>query len=71
MIDEMRGYLEEAAPISPDPHARKCRKCSVRDACSFRIEMSPQKNHHKKDQPSRSKARQGDQETLSAKRKAS
>jgi CRISPR/Cas system-associated exonuclease Cas4 (RecB family) len=37
MIDQMRLVLN-GAPAQATPHASKCRKCSVRDACSFKIE---------------------------------
>lgn len=36
MIDEMREILE-GAPAKPAPHPTKCRKCSVRESCNYRI----------------------------------
>jgi len=39
-LDEMRGILAGEA-TKPTPHPRKCRKCDVRHACSFRIEDAP------------------------------
>jgi CRISPR-associated protein Cas4 len=41
MIDEMQAALEESVPIRPQPHPRKCKKCSVRASCSFKIEEEP------------------------------
>lgn len=40
LLDEMRGILAGGA-TAPTPHPRKCRKCDVRHACSFKIEEAP------------------------------
>lgn len=37
MIDEMQAILHGARAV-PTPHPRKCRRCDVRNACSYRSE---------------------------------
>lgn len=37
MIDEMREVLE-GAPSRPTPHPKKCRKCYMKDSCTFKVE---------------------------------
>lgn len=40
MIDEMREVLA-GSPTKPTPHPAKCKKCSVRESCSHRVEPQP------------------------------
>jgi len=36
LIDEMRGVLD-GQPTKPTPHPKKCKKCDVRHACTFKV----------------------------------
>lgn len=52
MIDEMRLVLD-GAPARATPHPVKCRKCSVRDSCSFKaetVQIQPKKSPTPPDQ---------------------
>ncbi len=35
MLDDMRGILD-GSPAIPTPHQKKCARCDVRDACTYR-----------------------------------
>ncbi|MEZ4753586.1 MAG: CRISPR-associated protein Cas4 [Bdellovibrionota bacterium] len=37
LLDQMRAHLENETPVVPSPHPMKCRKCPVREFCSFAI----------------------------------
>ena len=34
IIDKMQAHLENGAVVKPDPHPKKCKKCTVRFSCS-------------------------------------
>lgn len=38
MIDDMQAFLQTDKPVTPDPHPRKCKKCSVNHSCEFKVE---------------------------------
>jgi len=42
-IDEMKAILTEGLPAVPSPHPMKCKKCYVRDACQFKMDLPEKK----------------------------
>jgi len=55
MIDEMREVLEGGA-AKPTPHPKKCRKCYMKDSCSFRVEDEAPNQKIRSRSPSLSKS---------------